>query len=311
MEFPLTCRVCKKHDIYDKSELTNIGTFLDVVWAVRCHYCSNIIKQGKLKLKIPKNKELHLERHIEDYEGSYSITFIPKETKSSKLQAKKQRILLEAYKRAKKSDIREQWIQDYIKSHFQEFGFSKISMNEGGPDFDAIEKGKVISVEAERDWKSYIKHKHHKDKRFNKVKYMIVLTPQKPPKEMIRALPKILFIEHDKFVPWWCKTAKKYAERHENLREKDVKSMRIYTPVIIIANAFRRIYHLQCDDKDRDMAICLDCDNCPYLDESTDFNSLAIKFIIQYKYPIYSDNFKITDINAKELEKFYIKAINT
>ena len=266
----ITCEECKKVHRHSSSEIENIGTMWHLIWTVKCPYCGNQITwdDGVLDLfdKMPAPKDKN------------------------------------AYERAKSSDIREYWIQKYVEENYTKLGFSKIEGPfEAGPDFKGIYKGKEVIVEVERDCRSYISHKHHKDERFKKVSILIVLNPSEPPKEIKNKLPEtIIHIDVDDFVKWWRPKAKAYA-----------KEKRIQNIIDLVAGEFQKKFVRDCDDKNRDMSTCPECDLCPYFGEGTTyeassvFQEMALKFIALYKYSIPSEDFKLADIHPSEIDKFY------
>lgn len=265
----IICEKCKKAHRYSSGEIENknIGT----VWhpIVKCPNCG---------------AQMTWEQSVLNF---YDKTSAPKGK--------------DAYERAESSDIREYWIQKYIKDNYAKLGFSKL---EGpfdvGPDFRGAYKGKEVIVEAERDYQSFIQHKHKEDERFKKVSILVVLNPSEPPEEIKGKLPKtIIHIDIDDFVEWWRPKAKAYA-----------KTKKIQGIIDLIAGEFQKRFVRDCSDKDRDMSTCPECDLCPYFGEGTAyeasslFQEMALKFIALYKYPITSDDFKLSDIEPSEIDKF-------
>ena len=271
----IKCEKCKRVYRYSSSEIENIGTVWHPIWVVRCLNCGNQI--------VWENE---------------TIDFF------SKSPAAKNR---SAYKRAKGSDIREYWIQEYVKDNYSKLGFSKIiGPFEFGPDFKGVYKGEEVLIEVERDCYSYILHKHHKSERFKDVSILIVLNPSKPPKKIVDKLPKtIIYIDINDFVKWWLPKAKAYAinKRIENI-------------INMIAGEFKKRFVRDCDDKDRDMSTCPECDLRPYFGTGEAYEAgllfweMALKFIAVYKYSI-TENFKITDIDPTEIDKFYFDFFGT
>lgn len=266
----ITCEKCKKVHRYSSSEIENIGTVWHPIWSVRCPHCGNHITW---------------EHGVLDF---FDKTSAPKDKN--------------AYERAKSSDIREYWIQEYVKENYEKLGFSKIEGPfEVGPDFKGVYKGKKVIVEVERDYQSYILHKHHEDERFKEVNILIVLNPSEPPEEIKDKLPKtIIHIDVDDFVKWFRPKARAYA-----------KTKKIQNIIDLIADEFQKRFVRDCDDKNRDMSTCPECDLCPYFGEGTAyeassmFQEMALKFIFFYKYPITSEDFKLKGVNPSQMDKFY------
>jgi hypothetical protein len=270
----IECDKCKKTYRYDSDEIEDTGTGWYPIWTVKCHGCGNQI----------------------DFEV-YKDKFSENDLKIKEMAPRKS-----GRERAESGDIREYWIQEYVKDNHAKLGFSKM---EGpfdvGPDFKGVYKGKRVIVEAERDCQSFIQHKHYEDERFKEVSILIVLNPSKPPKEIKDKLPKtIIYINIDDFVEWWRPKARAYA-----------KTKRIQGILDLIAGEFQKRFVKDCGDKDRDMSTCPECDLCPYFGEGTAyeassiFHEMALKFIALYEYSITSDNFKLTDIEPSKIDMFY------
>jgi hypothetical protein len=282
----IECDKCKKTYRYDSDEIEDTGTEWYPIWTVKCHGCGNQIDFEVYKDKFSEN--------------DWKIKEMPPR-KSGR-------------ERAEKGDIREYWIQEYVKDNNVKLGFSKI---EGpfdvGPDFKGVYKGKRVIVEAERDCQSFIQHKHHEDERFKEVSILIVLNPSEPPKEIKDKLPKtIIYINIDDFVEWWRPKARAYAKRKRTQNIIDRIASEFQNMVVEMRNAY-------CPYQDHDMATCPDCDVCPYFEgpgllgegeyditEISDIcHRMALEFIARYKYSITSDNFELADIHPFEIKKFF------
>lgn len=278
----IECKKCKKTCRYDSSEMENTGTLWHPIWAVNCHNCGVqiTVDQGSL-----------------DFNDKAWVSSTKNGIEIRSASSRKS-----GHERARNSDIREYWIQEYIKENHTKLGFSKI---EGpfdiGPDFKGVYKGKKSIIEAERDFQSFIEHEHHEDERFKEVNILIVLNPLQPTKEIKSKLPKtIIYIDIDDFIQWWRPKARTYS-----------KTKKIQSLINLIAEEFQRRFVSECCDIERDMSTCPECDLCPYFGEGTAyeassiFQKMALKFMAIYKYPITSDDFKIADIKPSEINKFY------
>jgi len=166
-----------------------------------------------------------------------------------------------AHECAEKGDIREYWINEYVRENYKKLGFSKI---EGpfdfGPDFKAVFEGMEVIVEVERTCELYIKHGHHKDPRFRGTNVLVVLSSFKPPKDIKKKLPKtIIHIDVEDFVEWYRRAAKGYRKFKEFQGLRNLRALEI-----------KKIIATSCGSKDRDMSTCPECELCPYFGEGAD-----------------------------------------
>jgi len=268
------CTECNKAHRYRSAEMENIGTEWHPIWLVSCPHCGH-----KMSL---------------DW-GNIDLMSQPLPPKNR-----------DAYARAESSDIREYWIQKYVQENYDKLGFSHIEGPfEFGLDFRGIYRGRKAVVEVERDCHTYVIHRHHENSAFKAVNTLIVLNPSKPPEEVRCKLPKkVIYIDIDDFVEWWCPKAKQYA-----------KTKRIQRIVDAIAGEFHRRFVSECGDKDRDMSVCPECDLCPYFGEgicseaTPAFQRIAFEFIALYEHPITSDDFKLSDVDSSEIDDFWHSAL--
>jgi len=275
----IKCEKCKKTSRYRIDEMENIGTIWQQIWVTKCVYCGAEIKcilNFKENCKKPED--------------------------SNKKVISKKMSQLYAKKRVQNKDIREYWIQQYVKNNYEKIGFSKIEGPfEIGPDFKGIYKGKKVIIEVERDWNSYLSHGHDKDERFRNVDFLIVLNHDKPFGKVRRNLPKrIVYIDIDDFIKWWVPELERYT-----------KKKKIQGFIDMISNEFHRRFIKNCTNKDKDLSTCPDCNSCAYFGKGEFFEAkivfkkFTLKFIAFYKYPITSYTFELTNITANEIDKFY------
>jgi hypothetical protein len=272
----VTCMACNKTHRYRYDEVQNIGTEWHPILLVQCPDCGH-----KMTLDL----------------GNLDFWDQPAPPKSK-----------DAAQRAKSSDIREYWIQMYVKENHKKLGFSHLEGPfESGPDFRGVYRNRNAVIEVERDCQSFIQHGHHLDAAFSKVNVLVVLTPSNPPSEMKKKLPKnIVYIDIPDFVEWFRPKAKRYAD-----------TKRIQRIIDLIASEFQGRYVSQCQEKERDMSTCPDCDLCAYFGEgigseaSPLFHEMALNFIILYKHPITSDNFKLSEIDPSDIDDFWSSALST
>jgi len=274
------CENCDKPHRYDSSEINNAGTIWHPIWTVTCPHCGHVLRFDH--------------GNIEGFD-------LARISRSREGVSVKRASQVKGYERAKKGDIREYWIQGYVKDNFKKLGFSQIKgpFNKG-PDFNGVYQGKGVIIEVERTCQSFIEHGHHKDPRFKDVDILIILSPTELPEDLKRLLPKtIVTIDIDDFVEYWHPRARDYA------RAKEVEGI-----LDLIAGEFQRRFVQDCTDKNRDMATCPECSLCPYFGEGTQeapivFEDFALQFIISYKHPIGADDFGLTSIDPLEIDAFY------
>jgi len=289
------CNNCKKIFRYNSDEIENEGTFWHPIWVVTCKNCGNkIIEEGeKLNLKIP---------------GEFPDNFQISKRSDGIIEMKKTELKGTGEERANKSDIREYWIQLYVKENYKKLGFSKLEGPfNSGPDFKGIYVGndldisrEEIDIEVERDFENYIKHGHHENDRFKNCKLLIILNPTQPTDDVIDKLPDYFMqIDIPDFVNWWQPKAKEYS-----------KKSRIKGILLILSNVIKSKFVENCMDKGRDLSTCPECDICAYNEEGYNVPSesesmrYALYFLSTYKYDILSEEFNLNDIDAHELNSF-------
>lgn len=285
MGLTASCPECKKIHRYDGDEIENLGTIWEPIFAVNCPNCGALIKK-----KIKKQTFINDSYISAEADGSVSIAVMNNKNGSNE--------------RVEQGDIREFWIQEYVKNNYRKLGFSSMKGPfDIGPDFRGIYKTKMTHVEVERSYRNYIEHGHPNDPRFSRVGVLIVLGSQKPEEKLRKKLPKeIIYIDVKHFINWWRPRVRLFA------KEKRVAGL-----FAIIMGEFRgryfRDYFQTCDKKSGDMALCPDCENCPYfdMDDAPSFSEMTIKFITTYEYPINSSDFNVTDIKASAINRFYRK----
>lgn len=295
MKTELICKKCNHQDFYEKYDCKNIGTSFSPVWAVKCNNCSEYIltSEDSENNDFPKNKDLKLSR---DKESGGIIIATDKETPINSKP--------NAFERAETGDIKEYWIQQYFLEFHADYGFKEIDGPfDIGPDFQT-KNG--IGIEVERKWDFYLKHKHHESKNFSKVEYLAVLSPEKPKPDKLQYLPReIIYLDIDKFVPWFRIKCKEFMENKSVEIEKEQLSLRIE----LFANEFTKRYIEICPDKSREMATCPNCQTCAYESE-INFIDWSIDYLIENEIMIFDDDYSLGDINYKTLNDFFQNKIN-
>lgn len=157
----------------------------------------------------------------------------------------------------KKRSVEGRAMMSDIKDNFHKYeGISDVEGPFGtGPDFKGKIQGREVMIEVERDCSCYLKHRHHLDSRFDKVELLVVLNPTEP-KSMEGVPQNILFINIPDFVEWFKPKARDYAIQKQRMKVVDC-----------IAGYFKKLYFHECWDKERDMAVCPNCELCPYFGE--------------------------------------------
>jgi hypothetical protein len=295
MRTKLTCKRCNHQDLYDKYDCKNIGTFASPVWAVKCVNCSEFILTSteSENNKFPTNKELKLTKD--------------KESGGIKIESEKNKPIStkpNAFDRANTGDIKEYWVQQYFLEYHTDLGFKDI---EGpfdiGPDFKT-KNG--IGIEVERTWKFYLKHKHHENKSFSNVRYLVVLSPEKPSFDKMKYLPKeILYLDIDKFVPWFRNKCKEFMET----KSVEIEKEQIFLRIKLLAGEFNKRYINICPDKKREMSTCSNCQICAYEPE-INFADWAIDYIIKNDIMIFNDDYSFEDLDYKTVNDFFDDMIN-
>lgn len=177
--------------------------------------------------------------------------------------------------RARTSDIREYWIQEYFKENYHKYsGFTDVEGPFGtGPDFKGKFNGVETYIEIERNCACYIQHKHHLDSRWDKVSALVVLSQYENDEKIESLPPNVVYLNVPDFVEWFKPKAKTYAIQKQQMNV-----------VERIAGYFKKMYYTDCGDKERDMVVCPSCELCPYFREGTGegwtaFQQMALSFI--------------------------------
>jgi hypothetical protein len=199
--------------------------------------------------------------------------------------------------------IEEKYAQEYVVEEYERLGFTKVrGPFPKGPDFQIMMKRRWVWAEVETRWQNYKNHGHHKQKTFNDVVYLILLSPEEPRwekrKEMERMgtlPPQIIHIDRSHFLDWF-----------------KVKVSKLHPPVNMqidsVAAAMQDHWVEICSDKDREMAACPNCDSCPYFGEglfneaNPFFRGLAANFIANQA--IDSKGVDLQKIKGATLERF-------
>lgn len=176
-------------------------------------------------------------------------------------------------------ELRERWAQRYVTEHHRQLGFAKVRGPYGqGPDFEVYYKKKWHWAEVETRWQNYIKHQHHLSPAFRETKYLILLNTVNPPAAARGKLPpEVVHIDPEHFRKWYpaASLAERIAERNSHR-------------IDILAGEMQDHWVTICSDKDRDMAVCPDCDSCPYFGEGIGgeagphFQKLAAPFMARF-----------------------------
>ena len=98
----IKCEECEKTHRYNSDEIDNIGTIWHPIWAVTCHNCG---------AKITHDAD------FSDFINKFRISGGDFKVTLSKKGIRE---------RAESNDIREYWIQQYVKEHYIKLGFLKI-----------------------------------------------------------------------------------------------------------------------------------------------------------------------------------------
>lgn len=295
----LKCEECENTYRYGSDEIDDIGTIWHPIWAVTCHNCGTLITH---------------DTGFSDFMGFDNVQVSSRRTEDDGLTFSFKSSEKSAHERAESNDIREYWIQQYVKEHFKKLGFSKI---EGpfsdGPDFKGVYKGKKAVVEVERRCQSFIAHKHHLDPNFKKVNLLIVLNPSEPSEKIIEKLPEtIIYIDVDDFVEWF--------RPYENYDAKWEKTRTIRN---LIAGEFKKRYIRDFGNEKRHSSLLVEImisknqfirdfinseNRNSY--QSRIIENMTSAFIDLHKYPIESEDFSLSVVTPLEIDKFYTQYVS-
>jgi hypothetical protein len=180
---------------------------------------------------------------------------------------------LSSRERAARNDVKEWWLVQYVLKHHRRLGFSAVEGPfETGPDLRVKYRRTWSMAEVEKGWQDYLRHKHHLNERFDACRFLIVLADEKPSATVIAKLPpRVIHIDRSHFANWFEDACAQYAREHQ-------PQSKLYARLHIIAGAMQGHWVEICPDRDRSMAVCPDCDNCPYFGEGS-FHEATPAFI--------------------------------
>jgi hypothetical protein len=215
--------------------------------------------------------------------------------------------------RVREERVKEWWLQQYVIHNHRKLGFSAV---EGpfdiGPDFIVtLRNGRQVETEVEVRWENYIQHKHHTNPRFAQVGIIIALEAANPSPEISKRLPKKrIRVDKSHFTRWYRTAARAYAREKEKERPARIAIAKLHN----IAKEFQSRYVSNCGDKERDMAVCPDCDTCPYFGEPGEANrtflELAVKFV-RWHGAKDVRRLKLADIKPGDFDRFLASQINS
>ena len=188
----------------------------------------------------------------------------------------------------------EMYVQKYFQESCAHYGFSSVSEpRRRGPDFEGVlaESSESVLIEVECTYQSYLKHGHHTDRNFSKVKYLFVLEQSPPNKEVRKSLPKnIIVADLNHFLEWYFTSIR--SEHADGIRQ-------------MLAMEFNNIYVERCSDKERDMAICPNCRDCAYFDAQAGFDGMAALYTVIHHAKILNPNFRWQELDRESLVSVY------
>ena len=201
--------------------------------------------------------------------------------------------------RALASDIKEYWIRLYLAEHPEAIGLARIQGPfDSGPDFVGYTNdGGRVEIEVERDAWNYLEHKHHLDERRANVEWLVVLNPGEPSLEIADNLPQeIKYLDIEPFSEWFTEAAREYAVK-KTLGRK----------LAIVGEESHRRWLDVCQDRDRDMAACPECEICAYFGDcagNETWEGLEFSFLKRYGYPI-GPGLDVTQIPSQQLDALF------
>lgn len=160
------------------------------------------------------------------------------------VEALARRRLKEKVRQVQKGDMKEYWLQYYIKNHYIKLGFSEISGPfDRGYDFIGTRKGKKVVVEAERVPANFLSHGHKKEE----VDVLVVMAMDETPKKL---LPKtIIVVDAEDLVKETHEARKAYAIRAQAEQEAKEKYYKDSFLMEQFAGALRRLHGLLFGDE--------------------------------------------------------------
>jgi hypothetical protein len=167
--------------------------------------------------------------------------------------------------------LKEKWAQRYVTEHYERLGFAKVQgpFNRG-PDFKVFRAKRWQWAEVETRWRNYLEHGHQRSSAFKNTEFLILLSPEHPRPDCRAELPpRIVHIDLNHFLEWFT------AIQQNSIRRN------------AIAGEMQAHWVTICPDKERDMAVCPNCHECPYFEAmfgefEPHFYNLAAQFMVKY-----------------------------
>lgn len=164
--------------------------------------------------------------------------------------------LKSAIERMKTGQVKEYWVQDYVKKNGKKLGFSNLVQHEIGADFTGVYQGKRVKIEVEVLSGNFIKHGHGRG-------WANILVVLSPVGQRIKGI-KTIYLNLEDFVRWWWPRSGGYKAMKDIERRLDW-----------VANVFASEFREACGDKDREMSTCSECDLCPYFGGTVEGDELC------------------------------------
>lgn len=250
-----------------------------------CPYCGHVHRMKHLGAELDRNLKKFLFHRNED-----GLHFERKVTRTE----------------GAKLSPREYWLQLYVAERYRQLGFNSVKGPfESGPDFEVRYGGKWNLAEVETTWRNYIRHRHHEDRRFDPVRFLITLDSHVPRSGLDKRLPpRIIQVSQSRFEFWYRPKAKEYAQG------KDIEAR-----FAILSNEFHSRFLRYCPEQNRDAAACPYCDVCPYFPGHDVlpsgggrrvFDKLALMFVARRR----SMKPRLATIKSEALDEFFMKNID-
>jgi len=117
-------------------------------------------------------------------------------------------------------DLSEYWIQIYFREHAARWGVTILEpLCPAGPDFRVLLQGEKVDMEVECRWDDYLRHEHHLDWKYSRVKTLVLLCHDDPIPALRPLLPEsIIWLPIEDFWHWYQNCRTNFANEFRELK---------------------------------------------------------------------------------------------